>query len=124
MGWKHKNYICVFVFCFYNVKIRPLWDGNDALYIFYPFLHLQLKSDHCGMETISSFLFLTLKICVKIRPLWDGNDGKYLAVASLYAVKIRPLWDGNNIILDLVLSQPMLKSDHCGIGLYNNDRIT
>ena len=64
-----------FIFYLFNVKIRPLMDGNK----------------------ISFGDTLSLVLAVKIRPLMDGNS---LSVASspLDPVKIRPLMDGNKFL--------------------------
>ena len=35
-----------------RVKIRPLWDGNTKKWKLNSMKSFQLKSDHCGMETI------------------------------------------------------------------------
>ena len=90
MGWKSQ-----FFFVQYNkqVKIRPLWDGNN------------------------SFFASLYSLSVKIRPLWDGNI--YALGAGLLACKLKSDHCGMEIISLRFLHSitALLKSDHCGMEL-------
>ena len=77
----------------YNVKIRPLMDGNILAGIGLTEALIALKSDHWWMEMFGEVSWVLTVEYVKIRPLMDGNLSLLnLIIVNGYLVKIRPWW--------------------------------